>query len=231
MNVDDKWMNERELLERAKRNDAEACHFLVEHYTPFVYNYFRGLELPPDLVDDLTSETLTTFFESLHRFRGDSALKTWLYGIAHNIRCRYFGEKKRSLKALSRDFIERFRSLYQDDTPDPEEDFLLAERKQHLRIALRTLPVEFREILVFRFMEELSLEETASILKIPAGTVKSRTYRAKAMLRDKMEALKEEATTRKAPSRKKPSRQLTASGEHYIYATQTIRNESRAPRS
>ena len=184
------WSDEKELVERAKGGDFEASKMLVDTYAPMVYKYFRGMGLATDVVEDLVSETFASAFDSLPKFRGDSSFKTWIFGIAHNMRCRHFGEKKRSLLTLSKTFVEKFKGFYTRNAPsNPEAEMILEEQKHLLHQAMQSLPVEFREVLVLRFLEELSMDETAEILQLATGTVNSRTYRAKAMLKEKLERL------------------------------------------
>ena len=236
MNTDKSFISEEELLQRARSGDLDASKLLIERYAPMIYKYFRAMELSSGQIDDLMNETFTAFWESIHQFQGRSSLKTWIYGIAHNIRSRHFTEKQKGLRALTKPFIERFKSFYaQNKHKTPEEELIIAESKQLVSIALKSMPISLREILVLRFMEELSLEETANILKIPTGTVKSKTHRAKEVLREKLSRLQQSSgysinaqhnkivksqARRKEILDRSAEHLLNRSGEHLLYANQ-----------
>jgi RNA polymerase sigma-70 factor, ECF subfamily len=120
---------------------------------------------------DLVQETFCQVMTAQEHFRGESQDYTWLYGILRNqflIQCR----KKRRWFPL--DLMLNRPAEEGDCLPEISR----METVQHLEMGLKGLPVQLREILMLRYVEELKVDEIARMLKIPAGTVKSRLHQA-----------------------------------------------------
>ncbi|MFY0478464.1 RNA polymerase sigma factor [Achromobacter marplatensis] len=135
---------------------------------------------------DITQQTFIEASNAYANFRGDSKLSTWLYGIALNLIRNH----------LSRAPEKRY--CFVDETaltnhvclsPNPQQ---ILEERQVMNVllgALESLPDSVREILQLAAVENLSYEEIAQTLNVPMGTVRSRLSRARASLRQRMEAL------------------------------------------
>ena len=160
-------------IERAARGDREAmAHIVGEHYPP-VYR-FCVRRIGPELGQDAAQETFLTAQRTLARFNGDSKLLTWLLGIALN-HCRNLARKNRM--ELS------FDNVWGAEQASPEGGVV---DRELLRLALKSLSNEHREVVVMHEIEQMSYEEIAGVLRIPAGTVKSRLHHAFLALRKKM---------------------------------------------
>lgn len=120
-----------------------------------------------DAAADAAQETFLTAQRALSKFRGESTLKTWLLGIAHN-ECRRTSRNRR-LQLPTIELIEAA-----DDSP-----FESAMIDRHsLRDALNRLSPEHREVVLLHEVEGLSYDEAAAVIGVPAGTVKSRLHHA-----------------------------------------------------
>lgn len=132
---------------------------------------FCARRIGPDLAADASQETFLTAQRVLGKFRGDSPLKTWLLGIAHN-ECRRLARKRR----IEPPTLE----MRDDPTVNPESCWV---DRQALRSAMSKLSAEQREAVILIELDGLTYEEAGRVLGVPAGTVKSRLHYAFLSLR------------------------------------------------
>ena len=152
-------------ISHAQIGSREAMARLVEAHYDAVYR-FCARRIGPELAADAAQETFLTAQKAIKRFRGDSSLRTWLFGIAHN-HCRHQSRKNRT---ESWDW-----TTMEEGGHNPESSLI---DRQALRTALQTLSVEHREVVLLHEVEGLTYEEAAKVLEIPVGTVKSRLHHA-----------------------------------------------------
>ena len=168
--------SDEKLIERARTGDGLAFKTLVERYEGMVAATVIGMLGRGPEAEDVGQETFIRFYRALDRFRGDSAVGTYLTRIAIN----------QSLKAIKKrkGFLGRFASsdFEQMDMPDSsaraDYTFEQEERKRFIEDALQRLAPEQRAVVVLRMLQEHSTKETALMLGIPEGTVMSRLSRA-----------------------------------------------------
>ncbi len=161
---------------------AERCAAWYEAHGRAVYNYFRFQLVPPDDADDLTAETFLRAVRAAERYDASRAgVQTWLLTIARNVLI----DDRRSARVRRRVGIDELRDLAMDE-PSPEERMMRREEVGAAMTALAGLSREDRELLSLRFGGELDIAELARLLDVPAGTVRTRVWRALERLRDKM---------------------------------------------
>jgi RNA polymerase sigma-70 factor (ECF subfamily) len=168
----------------ANAHEAVFRDLVQKHATRLHRFIIKHIGNCPD-AEDLTQQAFLEAAKSYHSFRGDSQLSTWLYGIALNLvrnylsrapECRYF--------FVGEDALNDHAS--QDLTPDD-----VAEQNQTLRLleeSIAELPENMRSILLMMGLNDLTYEEAATRLTVPVGTIRSRLSRARAALRNKLEA-------------------------------------------
>ena len=132
---------------------------------------FCARRIGVDAASDAAQETFLTAHKVLHRYRGDSPLKTWLLGIAHN-ECRRLARKRKLEPATL--------ELKQDPSVSPESSWV---DRQALTQAMAKLSPEHRDAVILIELDGLSYDEASAVLGVPAGTVKSRLHYAFASLR------------------------------------------------
>ena len=187
--------DERHLIERCKRGDLSAFNELVLRYEKQVYNLAYRLTGNYDDANDVASDTFLRVFNSIGKFRGDSAFSTWLYRIVTNV---YLDARKRRTahphcsleECLEVDDGALVREI-EDPSDGPEHRVEEAERHAALLAAINELPDFQRVIIVLYHIQEMPYDEIADILGMPLGTVKSRLNRARRALRDKLAAQRE----------------------------------------
>ena len=174
---------------------AESLHrperfaAIYDRYFAEIYRYVAG-RLGPDVADDLAAETFTDAFRKRAQFQpGRGALRPWLYGIATNLVARHRRVEARRLSALAR--ADRRASADPDDLADLADRAAARVSAQQLRKplaqALAQLPDHDRDVLLLVSLADLSYEEVAAALSIPAGTVGSRLNRARRKVRTAVE--------------------------------------------
>jgi RNA polymerase sigma-70 factor, ECF subfamily len=175
-------LTDEELFRAWQHGDAAALETLVQRYhAPVLAHLYRVLA-DSHIAEDLVQETFIRLIRDAQSYRYPRPFRPWLYAIAHHLACNYHTSayaRRVELRAEMPAMAAR--------EPDPAEWFERWERHHHLCRALTQLSLEQREVLSLRFGQELSIQETAAILSIPPGTVKSRTFTALRLLRDSLE--------------------------------------------
>lgn len=174
--------DDAQLIKRIGRGDRQALSELYARYQRVLFSYL--LQLTPDygLAEELLQDTLVAIWKSAHSFEGRSSVLTWLIGIARRQAHNTLRQRKIFLTDLSE--VEAM------PAPDlePEEVVLAGVARTELTEAFRRLAPVHREVLLLTFVQELSYQETATILDVPVGTVKSRLSNARRALRAILDA-------------------------------------------
>jgi RNA polymerase sigma factor (sigma-70 family) len=172
------------LIERKPQFDAVALTHLDA-----AYNLARWLVRDEHVAQDMVQEGYLRALKYYDGFRGGSDIRPWLLRIVRNTCYTWLQSSKRDEDRVEFD-EERDSSTYESifDRPDnnPEALLLRKQESERVNLAINALPPAFREVLVLRELEELSYEEIAAVLSIPAGTVMSRLARARAVLRQEL---------------------------------------------
>ncbi|MBR4193518.1 MAG: sigma-70 family RNA polymerase sigma factor [Oscillospiraceae bacterium] len=182
-------MDEKSIIEQVLAGDNDAFGQLVQEYQTKVYNLALRMCGSQDDAFDLSQEAFFRAWRNLPGFQFDSSFSTWLFRLTVNICLDWLRAKKRR-PTVSLTTINDEDEELQLDVPDPgmspEELLLAAEDRAELTRALNELPVEYREILTLRAINDMSYTEIAEVLKLREGTVKSRLSRARNALRNKL---------------------------------------------
>lgn len=159
------------LVVRCRRQDAEAWADLVDrHHRRLTYFVRRLVET--DAVDAVLQETWVGVLRGLRSLKPGQRFRPWLYAIARN----------QAMLRLRKKYAEATASLDAIEMSDADDGPARLDNAELVHHALTQLPVAQREILTLFFLDDLSVAETADVLAVPIGTVKSRLARAKAQL-------------------------------------------------
>jgi RNA polymerase sigma-70 factor (ECF subfamily) len=181
-------MDDKSLVESARRGDRGAFETLVKRYEAKVYHLAYGFVQDPATADDLAQDVFVKVYCHLAKFKFESEFGTWLYRIAVNHikdHLRKIGRRKE----VSIEDVAEGRLAAEDPGPSREAERLIEERRAAVHSALQALPPKYNVILTLRDVRGLSYEEIAGVLKISPGTVDSRLHRARRQLRKKMAPL------------------------------------------
>ena len=187
------------LVAELKAGSEQAFSLLIAQYHQQLYSLIsRSLQDPADAAD-ITQEVFVKVFRSIHRFNGDSSLRTWLYRIAlheaSNQR-RWWSRHKRqeiTIDSSASDPDEDGESLclsatLADRRDSPFDHAAQSQLRTRVESALRELPEVYRTVVVLREIEGFAYEEIAEILDCNLGTVKSRLTRGRTALRELLTA-------------------------------------------
>lgn len=178
------------LIEATLAGDREAFGLLVERHQDRLYNaLYRFLGSAED-ARDVAQDTFLQAMTRLRSFRGDSAFYTWLYRIGFNLAMSH---RRRAKPMASIDRLHQAVGAEPSDNgASPESPILAAERIEMVQSAINRLPDDQRQVVVLREIEECSYEQIAEILDVPLGTVRSRLFRARLLLKEYLEQMLQE---------------------------------------
>ncbi|GAA4362274.1 sigma-70 family RNA polymerase sigma factor [Nocardioides caricicola] len=156
------------LVELARQGDSEAFGLLYDHYQSSVYRFLFYRTRSSTLAEDLTSETFFRALRSMNNFRWQGKdFGAWLMTIARNLATDHFKAGRTRLELTTEDM-----GLHDDATDGPESTVLAGLTNEILLRALTELPSEQRDCLVMRFLQGMSIAETAAVLGRSDGAVK-----------------------------------------------------------
>lgn len=175
-------LSDQELIRKSlEQVDYFSC--LYERYEPLLLRYVKRMGVVTnEEAEDVLQDAFLKIWKNLNAFDPSLKLSSWLYRIVHNeaISCL---RKKHSFGKNRKEVFDDFRFANL-----PEEEALhnlttLEEQDRHIYEILDQLPLKYKEVLVLKFLENMSYEEISDVLKIPEGTVATRINRAKKAFR------------------------------------------------
>jgi RNA polymerase sigma-70 factor (ECF subfamily) len=184
---------DRQLVERAQRGDKRAFELLVEKYQRKLGRLLARFIRDPAEVEDVTQEAFIKAYRALPGFRGDSAFYTWLYRIGINTAKNYLmalGRRAPTSTEVEAEDAEGYEEGEQlRDINTPESMLLSKEIAQTVNATIEQLPEELRTAIQLREIEGMSYEDIARIMDCPIGTVRSRIFRAREAIAERLRPL------------------------------------------
>jgi len=185
---------DQELVERVQRGDKKAFDLLVLKYQQKVASLVSRYVRDQSETLDVTQEAFIKAYRALPNFRGESAFYTWLYRIAINTAKNFLVAQGRrppgsDLDANTAEQLDVGIRLREQATP--ERHLLTDELARTVNQAINDLPEDLRMAITLRELEGLSYEEIAKAMDCPVGTVRSRIFRARAAIEERMKPLLE----------------------------------------
>ena len=179
--------DEQALIKQARQGDTTAFEALVTMHAALVYNLaFRTLNSPQE-AEDVAQEAFVRAWQGLPRFQAKAQFSTWLYRIVTNLCYNRLPRLKTELLALDTETAVTL----SDTHAAIETGLLSAEIKSALHNAIDNLPESYRLLITLRHLQEMSYAEIAEVTDMPLGTVKTGIYRARRLLREKLEEMEE----------------------------------------
>ena len=203
--VDALTMSDREvdqqLVERVQRGDKQAFGLLVAKYQRKLARLLSRLIRDPAEVEDVAQETFIKAYRALPSFRGDSAFYTWLYRIGINTAKNFLVSQGRRAPTTT-DFDSEEAETFEDgdqlrDINTPERLMMTRQIGDTVNSAMEALPEELKTAIVLREIEGLSYDEIATIMDCPIGTVRSRIFRAREAISEKLKPLLDTAPNKR----------------------------------
>lgn len=196
-------VDEALLVEQARHGDMAAFSRLVTRYQDRILNTCWRICGQLEDAQDLTQEAFVKALESIGGFRREANFYTWLYRIAVNLSISHRRKRKRAvtLSLHHHDGVaggdhQAAALMREVESAEEEPHVRLSNREMQERLAreLDALDDEHRAVIVLRDLESMHYDQIATILEVPVGTVKSRLYRARMALREKLTGERKRAT-------------------------------------
>ncbi len=180
---------EAELIQRVCQGDKEAFYHLVQPCERGVFTAAMSILNNAADAEEVAQEAVLKALAALPRFRGESKFSTWLIQITINeARLKLRKDRKHLYESIDEQHTDEQGDCFPKDFADwreiPSETLQRKELRDALRRALDSLPPKYREVLILRDIQHLSIQETAQVLGITEGGVKTRLLRARFQMRD-----------------------------------------------
>jgi RNA polymerase sigma-70 factor (ECF subfamily) len=181
---------DQQLVERAQRGDKRAFELLVAKYQRKLARLLSRFIRDPGEVEDVAQEAFIKAYRALPSFRGDSAFYTWLYRIGINAAKNYLvamGRRAPTTTEHDAEDAENFDDGDQLRDINTPENLLMSKQVANVvNTAMEQLPEELRTAITLREIEGMSYEDIAEIMNCPIGTVRSRIFRAREAIAEKL---------------------------------------------
>jgi RNA polymerase sigma-70 factor (ECF subfamily) len=178
------------LVAAAKNENRQAFEILVERHARKIFFAARRMTRTREDAEDVVQQSFQKAFVHLHQFEGKSSFSTWLTRIAINEALILLRKSRGLREVLINDLTEGEETLFaleiSDSGPNPEDRYSQRERQRILFLALNELPHGMRKAIQLRELGERSTEETARIMGISAGAVKTRLFHGRRKLRERL---------------------------------------------
>ncbi len=184
---------DQQLVERAQRGDKQAFGLLVAKYQRKLGRLLSRFIRDPAEVEDVAQEAFIKAYRALPSFRGDSAFYTWLYRIGINTAKNYLvamGRRAPTTTEFDSEEAENFEDGDQlRDLNTPEAELMTRQIAATVNQSMEELPEELRTAITLREIEGMSYEDIANVMNCPIGTVRSRIFRARETIADRLRPL------------------------------------------
>jgi RNA polymerase sigma-70 factor (ECF subfamily) len=187
--------DEAQLVTASKQGDQDAFAQLVQQHQRRVFNLVFRMLQEYEEANEVTQETFLAAWQGLPSFRGDARFSTWLYRIAYNCALKQLEQRKRD-QALQVDLRAEHVAANRDQEERVDAELEAHARQTAVHEQLSMLPAKYRIVLVLRHLQEKTYEEMAEILTLPVGTIKTHLFRARNLLKERLETFDRERNTR-----------------------------------
>jgi RNA polymerase sigma-70 factor (ECF subfamily) len=184
---------DQQLVERAQHGDKHAFELLVAKYQRKLGRLLSRFIRNPSEVEDVVQEAFIKAYRALPSFRGESAFYTWLYRIGINAAKNYLvseGRRPPTTTEFDSEEAEGFEDAEQlRNINTPENELMSKQVAETVNKAMDSLPEELKTAITLREIEGLSYEEISTMMNCPIGTVRSRIFRARETIAEKLRPL------------------------------------------
>jgi RNA polymerase sigma-70 factor (ECF subfamily) len=191
-----KALEDFKLIDMAVGGDEKAFAKLLQRYKRPVYHMILKMVRNVDDAEDLTMESFSKAFRSLHRFKKDFTFSTWLFRIATNNTIDHIRKKKLNTLSIENTYTDDDGQSVSIDVKDegnldPQEEVIRSQKEELIQVFVSMLPGKYQKLVRLRYFSELSYEEIAVELDAPLGTVKAQLHRARELMYDLVKNKKE----------------------------------------
>jgi len=178
------------LIEQCLKGQQSSFSELIDEYKNMVFSLSYKMTNSLQDAEDISQEVFIRVYKSLYNFNPNYKFSTWLYQITLNIcRDRFRKGKIPSVSLdtpLNKDDQKDLRSIIPDNQNNPEDIIMGVEQTNFINDLITSLPLKYREVIILRHLKDLSYDEMSKILNISLGSVKTRLFRARELLKNKL---------------------------------------------
>ena len=175
--------DEKEVVAKVLKGDARAFELLVKQYERLVYFVVRRLVTEQEDIEDICQEVFIKVYRSINKFMFQSRLSTWIARIAYLTAINHL---KKNKKHKSGDNLADA-DHYHFTTDDPEHLLTKKDASAYINHLVKQLPLQYKTLLTFYHLNEFSYKEIEEITGMPEGTIKNYLFRARKLLKQKLE--------------------------------------------
>lgn len=191
---------DQKLVEKAQKGDKRAFGILVEKYHKKLTRLLARMVRDQSEIEDIVQDSFIKAYRAINNFRGDSAFYTWLYRIGINTAKNHLvslGRRPKAMNDVEIEDVENFEDGQElRNLETPENSMMTKEIVATVNDTIESLPDELKEAISLREIDGLSYEEIAELMQCPIGTVRSRIFRAREAIADKLKPLIETSNKR-----------------------------------
>jgi RNA polymerase sigma-70 factor (ECF subfamily) len=170
-------VNETELIFQSQKGDAHAFKELMKFHKNYVYRFCFQLSREPEEADDLAQEGFIQAYEKINRYKTLGSFRAWICSISYRV---FLNRRVKNTRHLDAEHKLRLEINYIAELNNQEECEMV--ERNSLEKAFEKLPVDYRQCLSLRFLNDASIEEIAESLCEPIATIKTRLHRGKLLL-------------------------------------------------
>lgn len=175
--------NENEVVSRIIEGDLRAFEQLVKQYQKLVFHVITRMMADTEDAKDICQEVFIKVYTNLKSFGFQSKLSTWIARIAYHTAINYLKKHKKITNVQYPDDLDQFH--FTDE--NPEKTLIKKDLSAYINQLIEKMPVQYKTMLTLYHLNEFSYQEIEEITGMPEGTVKSYLYRARRLLKDKLE--------------------------------------------
>lgn len=178
-------MQDSQIVSNVLEGNVQAFELLVLKYQRQLYYVANSITKNPALAEDIVQDAFVKAYEKLDTLKNFSGFYAWIKKIVINMALNQYDRNKWNVDVTSADDdVDFFDNIAINDTP--EEKILKDELSKYIKLYVDALPDKLRVVLVLREIDDMSYEEISEMLSIPVGTVRSRLFNARQLLRDRL---------------------------------------------
>ena len=176
--------NERQVISDILKGNSRDFEILVKQYERLVFHVIGRLVSEKEDIEDVCQDVFIKVHQSLHRFKFESRLSTWIARIAYLTAINHIRKKKnKRLNYYDGDFVNDHFTI-----ETPESALTKKDTLTYINDLIEQLPLPYRTVLTLYHLDEFSCKEIEEITGIPEGTIKSHLFRARKLLKEKIQA-------------------------------------------
>src|SRR5260370_33763385 len=180
-------LEDQQLVLASKHGHQDSVSQLVQRYQRPIFNLVYRMLQQYEEANEITQETFLAAWQGLPYFRGDARFATWLYRIAYNCSLKQLEQRKRD-KAL-----QVALEAEQGNSAGIDTELDVHDRQALIQEHLSQLPAKYRIVLILRHLQDMTYEQIHEILTMPIGTIKTHLFRARNLLKERLQALDNES--------------------------------------